>query len=147
MSVVVVSKNESEVGFEQYLEAQGIPDWGFEPEYPGKRKRPDYRVAWREDALLFDLKEFRGGRPLTPGFRYVDPYRKIREKIEAARKKFKEFDESCCSVVLYNAGSLDVRLDQPEFVMGAMLGDFGFRFEVPANQGATRSMARWPLSF
>lgn len=38
-------KNKSEILFEQYLASHGISNPQFEPEVPGKTKRPDYLVS------------------------------------------------------------------------------------------------------
>ena len=52
-------KNKSEVLFEAYLHSQGHTDFAFEPEIQGTSRRPDYRLSWIEQDILFEVKEFR----------------------------------------------------------------------------------------
>src|SRR5690349_4312470 len=96
-------KNLSEREFEKYLTTQGFNDWDYEPEISGKSQRPDYRLRYATAELFLEVKEFRQDpkQPLPQGGAY-DPYTAIREKIDAAREKFKNFKEHCCSLVLFN---------------------------------------------
>lgn len=129
------AKNESEILFEAYLKAHGLNRWDYEPTTEGKNQRPDYRLWMGESQLLFEVKEFRQDpkAPLQGGF--YDPYGPIREKINAAREKFKEYKEFPCSLVLYNVDAWLVDLEDWTIVMGSMLGDAGFRFAVDAELG------------
>ena len=52
-------KNKSELLFEAYLRSQGHTDFAFEPEIQGTSRRPDYRLSWSEQDILFEVKEFR----------------------------------------------------------------------------------------
>ena len=117
-------KNESEILFERYLNENVCTDWDFEPEFEGKSKRPDYRVPWHSQSLLFEVKELHTSKPVPNGATFIDPYHATRKKIEAARKKFKEFEEFICSVVIYNIDNWEVRLN-PRDIFSAMLGDLG----------------------
>lgn len=119
-------KNESELLFETHLRASGLPAFVFQMELPGTSRLPDYAVPWNDSFLLFEVKEFRAAEEdFRPGFGYSDPYPPLREKINAARKKFKDLDTHCCSLVLYNVDKPLIHLEW-HFVYGAMLGDVGW---------------------
>lgn len=119
-------KNESELLFEGHLRTSGLHDFVFEMEVPGTSRRPDYAVPWNDSFLLFEVKEFRAdGDDLRSGCGYYDPYPPLREKINAASKKFKDLDTHCCSLVLYNVDKPLIHLEW-RFIYGAMLGDVGW---------------------
>lgn len=129
-------RNESEMLFETYLEAHGLNRWDYEPAIERKIQRPDYRIWQGEEQFFFEAKEFRQDqRVLLPQGGAYDPYAPIREKINAAREKFKEYKEFPCSLVLYNVDAFLVDLDDWTIVMGSMLGDAGFRFAVDRQLG------------
>ena len=73
--------------FEAYLKAMQHP-FEFEKEYPGKQRRPDYTVT-RNGIFLLDVKNADPFMPL--GFNQYDPHEPIFQRINAGRKKFKEF--------------------------------------------------------
>ena len=119
-------KNKSEMLFEAYLRSQGYVDFAFEPEISGTSKRPDYRLSSNGHEILLEVKEFRAeADDFRPGFRGFDPYPPLREKINAARDKFKGLKRYCCCLVLYNRDKPLVLLDW-RHVYGAMLGNLGF---------------------
>ena len=122
----------SEELFEQYMLSQGLA-FEFEKEYEGKARRPDYRVAIEGKKYLFEVKEFEPG-DLPLGTSIYDPYPPIRAKIDAARKKFKEFEEFPCCLVLYNKGAF-VMTERPHVMLGAMYGDAGFKLPFDPNLG------------
>ncbi|MGB6874522.1 MAG: hypothetical protein WBD87_00675 [Candidatus Acidiferrales bacterium] len=127
----------SELLFEEYLRSHALGYFDFEPEIAGTSRRPDYRLVVQGEPVLFDVKEFRPDPALflnTTGGAY-DPYGRIREKIEAARKKFKDLKGFSCCLVLYNCGHPLVDLASWHIVYGAMLGNFGFSFPVDINSG------------
>jgi hypothetical protein len=133
------TKNESETLFETYLREHGFKEWDFEPKTEEKTRRPDYRIAFQGAPHYFEVKEFRqeDRRSLHEGSAGAfDPYAPIREKIDAAREKFREYKEYPCSIVLYNVDAPLVFLDDWTVVMGAMLGDLGYRFAVDPKLGA-----------
>jgi hypothetical protein len=137
------SKNESERLFEAYLNARGYADWEFEPEAEGKAQRPDYRLRFDDEQLFFEVKELRHDpkKPI-PRLAQSDPYAAIRGKIGAARKKYKDFENCCCSLVLYNVDApLDI--NKPMFVIGAMLGDFGVQFGFDPRAGRLVGDPSW----
>src|SRR5208283_783241 len=132
------TKNESEILFEKCLIANGVKDWEYEAKAEGKAKRPDYRLKFKDVPHYFEVKEFRQGDslPIPEGKASAyDPYAPIRAKVNAAREQFKEYKESPCSLVLYNVDAPLVFLDDWTVVMGAMLGDLGYRFAVDTKLG------------
>lgn len=131
----MTNKTISERLFEAYLSASGITDFRFEPAQDGTSKRPDYSLSVLNTEILFELKQF---DQTAADFNLVggayDPYRAVREKIEAARKKFKDLERFCCCLVLYNNDKPLVELDW-QFVYGAMLGNLGFTMPVNPQTG------------
>jgi hypothetical protein len=128
-------KTESEVLLEEYLRAHGLTDFEFEPTVAGTGKKPDYILRVGDLKILLEVKEFKA----TPedfrlGGGYYDPYGPIREKIKAARKKFKDMEQHCCCLVLHNQEKPLVSLEW-QLVMAAMLGDLGFSFPVDTRTG------------
>ena len=125
-------KTTSEGLFEQYLASQGLA-FEFEKQYEGKSRRPDYTVAIGGKDYLFEVKEFAPVN-LPLGFSQFDPYTPIRAKIDAARKKFSEFEGFPCCLVLYNNGAF-VMIERHYVMLGAMYGDAGFKIPFDANLG------------
>jgi hypothetical protein len=117
-------KNISEALFEEYLNSQGLR-FEYEKIYAGKSKRPDYTIPIEGRDFLFEVKQFEPGERLGSGGAF-DPYPAIREKIGAARKKYKEFNGYPCCLVLYNSGAF-IQLEKDFIMLGAMYGDSGFR--------------------
>ena len=97
-------RTKSEILFERYLASQGLTDWDFEMEHADRSKHPDYTVSIDSQRLLFEIKEFEDRIPESEVGSY-DPYNAIRGKIEEGRRKFKEYKDWPCSIVLYNGGS------------------------------------------
>jgi hypothetical protein len=83
------------------------------------------------------VKELRK-KPNEPTARtaYIDPYSSLRAEINEARKKFKEYKEYSCSLVVYNVDDRQARL-YPEFIFGAMLGNLGISVDFDAEKGET----------
>lgn len=132
---VMTNKTISEQLFEAYLNASGLTDFRFEPPQDGTSRRPDYSLNVLNMDILFELKQF----DQTPAdFNHVggafDPYKPVREKIEAARKKFRDLDRFCCCLVLYNNDKPLVELGW-QYVYGAMLGNLGFSMPVNTETG------------
>jgi hypothetical protein len=125
----------SETLFEEYLAASRLP-FEFEPEIVGSRQRPDYRVTSNQMSVLVEVKEFlaTGDRP-APGFSAFDPYTPLREKINAAARKFRALKTHTCALLLHNVDRPLIRVDWPQAVMGAMLGDVGFQIRVDTRNG------------
>src|SRR5258708_1447103 len=131
MATQPVPNTSGELLFQDYLDAMNYP-YEFEKEFPGKTQRPDYTVT-KNGVFLFDVKDF---DPYMPtGFSQYDPYPRIREKIDQGRKKFKQFKEFPCSIVLRNNGNVFVHLDSPDIMLGSMYGDAGFSIPIDIGLG------------
>lgn len=116
---------DSERLFGKYLDAGGYT-WQFEPVFAEKIRRPDFLVSLEDKQLLFEVKELSWREPTGRAIHF-SPEKGIREKINAARKQFKEFKDFSCSVVIANLGDGRTPLT-PLNVFAAMLGDSGFTF-------------------
>jgi hypothetical protein len=112
--------------FEAYLLSQGITNYEFEKRHPDKSARPDYSVTLDRE-YLFEVKDFEPKDLLMSGA--YDPYTRIREKINQGYRKFKEYKEWPCCLVLYNNNASLVDLESPEIVLGAMYGNYGVSME------------------
>lgn len=117
--------------FEGYLKAMEYP-FEFEKEYPGKQKRPDYTVT-KDGIFLFDVKDADPFMPL--GFNQFDPHEPIIQRINAGRKKFREFKEFPCCIVLQNNGNVFMDIEHPPIVLGAMYGKVGFSIPLYVGEG------------
>jgi excisionase family DNA binding protein len=129
-------RNVSELLFEEYLAEQkfGMPD--REPTVTGKNKRIDCRLWFKNQPLWFEVKEFAEDPTCArPGGRAHDPYLSIRAKIDKASEKFREYKGECCSLVLYNDRLNLVDIRTPSIVLGAMLGNVGFRSPIDFVRG------------
>jgi hypothetical protein len=123
----------SERHFAAYLDDANLK-WDYEPEIQSHTKRPDFRI-WNGDVgLLSDIKE-RAPTEFVPGFRHVNPIEGIRKLIHTGRKKFKNFSDHICLLVLYNAGDHDTWLE-PSCIFEAMLGDGGFTLQFCPGTGS-----------
>jgi hypothetical protein len=90
-------------------------------------KRPDYLVTIADMEILFEVKQFQATEEdFRLGSRGYDPYGPIRDKIDAARKQFKDLKDHCCCLVLYNREKPLVDLGW-QFIYGAMLGNMATR--------------------
>jgi hypothetical protein len=128
------NRTEGERRFETYLKAMGYP-FEFEKPYPGKSKRPDYSVTLGSATYVFDVKDA-DPDAMPPGFFQSDPHPEIIERIKAGQKKFKEFRESPCCVVMQNNGNISAMFEEPTAVLGAMYGRIGFRDPLHVGDGA-----------
>jgi len=119
------NKNESEKLFERYLDSTGLQGkWTYEPSTPGKSKRPDYLLDHNGVQYWFEVKELRK-KPSEPTKwpAHINPYSSLRAEIDEARKKFKEFKDYSCSLVVYWIDDVQGRFLDAEHVLGAMLGN------------------------
>jgi hypothetical protein len=125
-----------ELLFEQYLLSQGYTEFEHERQSEGKSKRPDYTVRIGSEEYLFEVKDFVQVKSLPPMGSF-DDYTPIRVKIDAGRKKFKEYKDAglpCC-LVLYNVNMPLLDLHSPEIMFGAMEGDFGISMLFDVQRG------------
>jgi hypothetical protein len=124
----MTKQNVSELLFEDYLNLHqlGVPD--HEPLIPGKNKRIDYRLPFENQVLWFEVKEFAEDTNCldrlaeTHGL-IQNPHIGIRQKIDKASEKFREYPGDCCSLVLYNSTLNLNRICTPATVLAAMLGN------------------------
>jgi hypothetical protein len=73
--------------------------------------------------------------PRGRGIAQYDPHGGIIERINSGRKKFKEYEEFPCCVVLQNNGNVLVDMETPAVVLGAMYGKIGFQVPVYVGRG------------
>lgn len=157
MGAPATRKTAGEAAFEDYLRSQGIIDFIHEKKFPGKSKRPDYSVTLVGREHLFEVKDIEkelptsavaltdrehlseagdvDTEPPTPSFvGFWDPFGPIREKIDQARKKFKEFKDYPCSLVIHLTQGFAL-IDDPKVIYGAMHGDPAIEFLVDKEKG------------
>jgi hypothetical protein len=141
--------------FAEYLTASEIP-FEFEVAHEGKAKRPDFTIKWAGGECYFDVKDREGSEndliivdPLDPpdddevfGGAVDPPYKWIRKQIEQGRRKFKEFKGSPCAIVMFPADGWGHDLREPDFVLGAMYGDYGLVIPHDPAGGFASSKAR-----
>jgi len=120
-------------------QASGYLEFEYEPDLSGSSSRPDFVLSAAIDGVqqrvLFELKEFQPtAADFQLGYRAYDPYAAVREKIQAGRKKFQDYKDYPCALVLYNAGKplVDLRW---EFIYGAMLGNLGYSMPFDVDRG------------
>lgn len=110
----------------EYLRSHGLTEIEVLPTIENTNVRPDYLLRADGVEVMLQVENFqvaavdmrvRGG-----GY---NPYGPIREKLYAARRKFKELDGYCCCLVLQNQDRPSIGLNW-QIVMGAMLSDLGF---------------------
>jgi hypothetical protein len=136
--VVETERTQGERQFEQYLRLQSLPI-EHEKQHPGKSKNPDYCIQWRGQPVMFEIKDIEAP-PLPTGVGASNSYPQIRERIVRGRKKFKEFKEFCCALVLYNNGAF-VMLEHADFMLGSMYGDSGWKIPFDPVKGLMDSSA------
>lgn len=119
--------------FERYLWLQGITSYRFEADQTGKTARPDYTVQIDDRKHIFEVKDFTP-TDLIGGGAY-NPYSRIRQKIDSARKKFKEYKEWPCCLVLYDDHAQLVDLEEPAIMIGSMRGNYGPSYELDHTLG------------
>jgi excisionase family DNA binding protein len=121
-------QNVSELLFEDYARENNIGRMEYEPQFSDSPHRIDYRVSHSKYPLWFEVKEFDADPRLTGiGGGAFDPHIGIRAKISKAATKFRDYDNECCSLVLFNEAFNLVDICTPRIVLGAMLGSVGFR--------------------
>lgn len=130
-----MAETASEALFEKFLDDSGYDGmWDYEPDVPGQKKKPDYKLAWKDRSLFFEVKELHKKRALPKEATYADFYTHIRDEINEAQRKFKKLKNEICSVVLHNIDDWEVRLE-PLYVLGAMLGNLGSRMDYNPETG------------
>lgn len=118
-------KTAGELAFEEYLNGQGIA-FEHEPPLSFTNKLVDYVVNHATHGRVFlEVKDIICPPPLGT-FSQFDPYEPIRAHIEEGQKKFKDFSEELCALVLFAPPGSFVNLMQPHVMLGAMYGNLGF---------------------
>lgn len=130
-------RNVSELLFEEYAEEYKLGRLEYEPIFPGSTRRVDYRIAHVKYPLWFEVKEFDDDPTLFAGSggRAFDPHVGVRTKIAKAAEKFRDYDNECCSLVLFNERTNLVDICTPRIVLGAMLGSVGFVVPIDTTTG------------
>ena len=128
---------QSEALLQEYLRSHGPTDIEVEPVIENSSSRPDYRLRADGFEVLFDVEEL-STKPLDGRIRggAYNPYGPIREKIIAARRKFKDMEGHCCCLVLENQERPRIGLEW-QITMGAMLSDLGLPYSVAQRQAET----------
>lgn len=127
-------KTVSERAFREYLSKRGL-DPRYEERPPGIKRPVDHSLELGGKTIRFDVKEWEPkGPPIGAGA--FDPYKPIREKIEKAREKFKQYKRrgEPCVLVLWHNGPELIMLDAMT-IFGAMLGNVGMVFPFDTQTG------------
>ena len=113
----------------RYFDARGWlrgPEWDYEPEFEGRRRRPDFRLrlgGWR---LMLEVKEF-GRAESAPDGPRRGCHSRIASKIHVGERQMREFRrDHVCAVVLHSGEDADADVSDPAVTMGALLGDRSF---------------------
>jgi hypothetical protein len=115
----------SDALLQEYLRSHGLTDVEVQPVIENSSIQPNYRLRADEAEVLLDVEDFatkldenrgRGGAP--------NPYGPIREKLLAARRRFRDLEGHCCCVVFENRNVPRIDLTW-QIVVGAMLSDLG----------------------
>jgi len=129
-------KTAGELAFEEYLNAQGIA-FEHEPPLSFTTKLVDYVVDHPAcGRIYFEVKDIE--RSPFEGLGTVgayDPYQPIRAHIEEGKKKFKDFSDQLCALVLFSQAP-GVSLMEPYVMLGEMYGNLGFKIPVDTASGA-----------
>jgi len=129
-------RNVSELLFEEYAEEYKLGRLEYEPIFPGSARRVDYRIAHSKYPLWFEVKEFDDDPTLSgSGGGAFDPYVGVRMKVAKAAEKFRDYDDECCSLVLFNERMNRVNICTPRIALGAMLGSVGFVVPIDTTTG------------
>jgi hypothetical protein len=125
---------QSDALLQEYLRSHGLTDVEVDPVIENSSSRPDFRLRADGFEVLVDVEELT--KPATVRIRggAYNPYGPIREKINSARRKFKDMEEHCCCIVLENQEGQRLGLNW-QIIIGAMLSDLGFSFPVTQQKG------------
>jgi len=112
--------------FEEYLISQNIA-FEREPRLPGMSQLIDFVISHATSGkVLLEVKDIENA-PAPRGFSQINSYDPIRSHIEDGRKKFQSAREYVCALVLVAAPGSPVMLEEPQIMLGAMYGDFGYK--------------------
>jgi hypothetical protein len=128
------NRTAGELLLEKYLRNRGLP-FEYEKRYDGKTKLIDYTVPINGRDFLFEVKQF-DPVPVAMGSSVVlDPYGRIREKLDDAGKQFSQYKGHPCVLVLVNNGQHPLFIEHPVIMSGVMYGDAGFVLNFDPVQG------------
>lgn len=98
--------------------------WDYEPELPGKVKRPDFRLRAGDPECMLEVKDFGENlSEISMERRTLRPFSRIRGKIEEGRRQLREFrDDFGCALVLRSGPTSDTAVNDPRRVVAAFLG-------------------------
>lgn len=119
--------------FEEYLVSQSLTGFEFEKTIQVSESNLTILSIQTTKSICLTLTDF-DPTDIPPSGSY-DPYRRIRKKINDGREKFKEYTGLPCCIVFYNNNAPLVDLTRPEFMIGAMEGDYGFTFKIDLEKG------------
>jgi hypothetical protein len=107
-------------------------EWQYEPEFEGRRRRPDFRLRLGGWKLMLEVKEF-GKAESDPEGPRRGRHARIASKIHLAQRQMREFRrDHLCAAVLRSGPDEDADVSDPAVTMGALLGDRSF----PEHRGA-----------
>lgn len=125
---------QSDALLQEYLRSHGLTDVEVDPVIESSSGRPDYRLRADGFEVLFDVEDL-STKPADGRIRSgaYNPYGPIREKINAARRKFKDLEGHCCCLILENQERPRIGLNW-QIIIGAMLSDLGLPSRVSQQQ-------------
>jgi hypothetical protein len=127
-------KTLGELAFEEYLNTQHIV-FEHEPPLSFTNKLIDYVVTHAtHEKIYLEVKDIYCPPP-AGSISQFDPYRPIREHIEEGQRKFKDFAEELCALVLFAPPGSFVNLMEPHVMLGAMYGNLGFTIPFDSASG------------
>jgi hypothetical protein len=107
-------------------------EWQYEPEFEGRRRRPDFRLRLGGWKMMLEVKEF-GRAESAPDGPRRGRHARIAAKIHLAQRQMREFRrDHLCAAVLLSGEDDDADVSDPAVTMGALLGDPSF----PQHRGA-----------
>jgi hypothetical protein len=101
-------------------------DWQYEPEFEGRRRRPDFRLRLGGWKMMLEVKEF-GRAESSPEGPRRGLHARIAAKIHLAQRQMREFRrDHFCAAALLSGDDDDADVSDPAVIMGALLGDPSF---------------------
>ncbi len=101
-------------------------EWQYEPQFDGRRRRPDFRLRLGGWKMMLEVKEF-GRAESDPDGPRRGLHARIAAKIRLAQRQMREFRrDHLCAAVLLSGEDDDADVSDPAVTMGALLGDDAF---------------------
>jgi hypothetical protein len=150
MPTISQRDTESEKLFAAYLDREGHV-WDRHPEFPGRRKKPDFSFMHNGVQVLCEVKQREANERQKAELQaYMDalladedspsrarnfnPVKNASHLIKGGIETFKEFDNHLCALVVFDAGNPDTRLN-PTTIYGTILGNPGFTAQLQTDTG------------